>query len=161
MTETRLSLPVAAAVFAGAVILVGVPAAVLTLMLFGELLVVFGVADTLEATGVSAAVTLPLLLVAVLVGLQVAYETTALRFHGLGALHRGSRLTVLARHGLLSLCVLAVLAGVTRFGLSAVLGAERRLATALGAMLVLTVLAVVLWSAQAFADSYRGEPETR
>lgn len=161
MTETRPSLPVAAAVFAGAAVLVGLPAAVLTMMLFGELLVVFGVADTVEATGMGAAVTLPLLLLAVLVGLQVAYETTALRLHGVGALHRGSRLTVLARHGLLSLCVLAVLAGLTQFGLSVVLGAERLLVTVLGALLVLAVLAVVLWSAREFADSYRGGRETR
>ena len=106
-----LSLPVAAAVFAGATVLVGLPVMVLTLVLFEMIL---GVVDSIGATGVSAAVTLPVLL-SVLAGVQAAYETTALRLHGMGALHRGSRLTVLVRHSLLGLYVLAVLAALTRF----------------------------------------------
>ncbi len=162
MTETHQSLPVAAAVFAGAVVLVGLPVMVLTGTLFGELLAVFGVAEAIETTGTATApVFLSLALLAVLAGLQAAYETTALRLHGVEALHRGSRLAVLARHALLSLCVLAVLAGVTRFGLSAVLGAESSWVAALGALLALAVLAVVLRSAGQFADGYRGESDTR
>jgi hypothetical protein len=106
MSETHQSLPVAAAVFAGATVLVGLPVTVLTLMLFD---VILGVADSIGVAGVGAAVTLPVLLLSVLAGLQAAYETTALRLHGMGALHRGSRLTVLVRHSLLSLYVLAFL----------------------------------------------------
>lgn len=162
MTETRTSLPVAAAVFAGAVILVGLPVTGVAMALSGELLAVLGIADALGATDtVGAVVSLTVFLSAVLLGLEVAYEVTALRLHGVEALDRGSRLASLTRHALLSLCVLAVLAGVTRLGLSAVLGAETRLVTALGALLVLAVLAVVLWSAREFADSYRGGRETR
>jgi hypothetical protein len=116
VTETRPSLPVAAAVFAGAVVLVGLPVMVLTGTLFGELLAVFGVAEAIETTGTA----------------------TALVFSSL-----------------------AVLAGVTRFGLSAVLGAESRWVAALGALLALAVLAVVLRSAGQFADGYRGESDTR
>ncbi len=158
MSETHQSPPVAAAVFAGATVLVGLPVTVLTLMLFDVML---DVADSIGATGVGAAVTLPVLLLSVLAGLQAAYETTALRLHGMGALHRGSRLTVLVRHSLLTLYVLAFLTALTRFGLSVVLGSERRLVAGLGALLALTVLWVVLRSAQQFADSYRGGRETR
>jgi hypothetical protein len=162
MTETRPSLPVTAAVFAGAVLLVGLPVMLLTGMLFGELLGVFGVADAIETADTAKALMfLSVSLIAVLVGLQAAYETTALRLHGVEALHQGSRLTVLTRHGLLSLCALAALAGLTRFGLSAVLGAERHLVTALSALLVLAVLAVVLRSAGQFVNGYRGESEAR
>jgi len=159
MPDTRPSLPVTAAVFAGAAVIVGVPVTVLTSTLFWDLLVAFGVVDSIEAAGV--AVTLPASLLSVLVGLQVTRETTALQLHGMGALHRGSRLAVLVRHVLLSLCVLAVLAGLTRFGLSVVLSSERRLVAGLGALLALTVLWVVLRSARRFADSYRGGRETR
>jgi len=158
MRETHSSLPVAAAMFAGATVLVGLPVMVLTLMLFDVML---DVADSIGAVGVGAAVTLPVLLLSVLAGLQAAYETTALRLHGMGALHRGSRLTVLVRHSLLSLYVLAFLTALTRFGLSVVLGSARRLVAGLGALLALTVLWVVLRSAQQFADSYRGGRETR
>jgi len=158
MSETHQSLPVAAAVFAGATVLVGLPVTVLTLMMFD---VIVDVADSIGAAGMGAAVTLPVLLLSVLAGLQAAYETTALRLHGMEALHRGSRLTVLVRHSLLILYVLAFLTALTRFGLSVVLGSERRLVAGLGALLALTVLWVVLWSAREFADSYWGERKTR
>jgi len=158
MSETHQSLPVAAAMFAGATVLVGLPVTVLTLMLFD---VILGVVNSIGATGVGAAVTLPVLLLSLLAGLQAAYETTALRLHGMGALHRGSRLTVLVRHSLLSLYVLAFLTALTWFGLSVVLGSERRLVAGLGGLLVITVLWVVLRSAQQFADSHRGGRETR
>ena len=161
VTDESPSLSIAAAVFAGAVILVGLPVMALTMALFAEVFVVFGVEDALgSADTINAVVFLTVLISAVLIGLQTAYEAAALQLHGIEALNRGSRLAVLARHVLLSLGVLAALAGATWIGLSAVLETESLWLAAPGALLAIAVVAVVLRSAGAFTDSYRGEKRT-
>jgi hypothetical protein len=161
MTEESPSLSIASAVFVGAVILVGLPVMTLTMALFGEVFAAFGVGDAFgTADTVNTLAFLAVLISAVGVGLQFAYEAAALQLHGIEALERGSRLAVLARHILLSLGVLAALAGTTWVGLSAVLGTESLWLAAPSALLALAALAVALQSAAAFADSYRDERGT-
>lgn len=161
MTDESPSLSIASAVFVGAVILVGLPVMALTAALFGGILAVFGVADNLgTADTISAVVFLTVLISAVLIGLQIAYEAAALQLHGIEVLNRGSRPAALARHVLLSLGVVAALAGATWIGLSAVLETESLWLATPGALLAIAALVVALRSAGAFADSYRGERRT-
>lgn len=161
MTDRSPSLLISSAVFAGAVVLIGLPVTALTLALFAKVFSVFGVADALGTASVlNNVVVLAVFVSAVLVGVQVAYETAVLQVHGLGALDRGSQRAALTRHILLSLGVLAALAGATWVGLSAILGTESLWLAALGALLGGAALAVALRSARGFADSYRGEKRT-
>jgi hypothetical protein len=109
------------AVFFGAVLLVGVPAMGLTATFFGQVLAVLGVADAVGSGGFVGDMLLVVPLVgSILVGLQVALEAAALQLHGTAALTRGSTLSVLFRHVLLSLCALVVLGTSVWLGLSQV-----------------------------------------
>lgn len=161
MTDESPSVAIASAVFAGAVILIGLPVLALTLALFGEALSAFGFTDTLEgADMIEAAVFLAVFLAAALIALQFAYEAAALQLHGIEALNRGSRVAAIIRHVLLSLGVLAALAAATWIGLSTVLETDSLWLAVPGTLLAIAGLAVIVHSAGAFADSYRGEGDT-
>lgn len=62
---------------------------------------------------------------------------------------------MLVRHLLISLAVLAVLAGAAWIGLSTVLESDSLWLAAPGVLLAIASLAVVLLSGEAFVDSYR------
>lgn len=156
MNDDAPSLPIASAVFAGAVILVGVPVMALTSVLLGELLAVSHIADSLGSAASTTAF-LAVFVASILIGLQFAYEAAALQLHGTEALNRGSRLATIVRHTLLSLGVVVALAGATWIGLSTVLESERLWLAAPGAVVAIAGLVVALRSVGVFANSYRGQ----
>lgn len=158
MTDDAPSLPIASAVFVGAVVLVGLPVMALTIALIDELLIVSGIGDALDPSGTIDSVGyLAVFVASALIGLQFAYEAAALQLHGTEALNRGSRFAILVRHVLLSLGVLFVLASATWIGLSTVLKSESLWLAVPGILLAIAALVVAIWSVGIFAASYREE----
>lgn len=151
------SIPIAAAVYLGALILFGIPAFILSLTVIGGLLEVSGIESVLDEYGfLEMPLVFGILLIALLAGMQIAYEIAMLQLHGLEALHRGSPRIALLRHALLLLGGLALLAVVAIFGIEMVRIAEHVGVMAVG--LLLTVLAILggirasLWFYQGYTD---------
>lgn len=107
MSETDVSTPVAAAVFAGAAILVGLPGTALALRALSALLDVLGISITLGATVLDSLVGFAFAVGVLSFWLQISYEVAQLRLYGVSALSRGSRVGTLARYLVVWAAVLA------------------------------------------------------
>ncbi|TYL39589.1 hypothetical protein CV102_04670 [Natronococcus pandeyae] len=156
MSTEANSLTISSAVFLGAVVLIGLPATALTMALFGTILETAGSTATLEEPVVS----LVLIGVSLLIGLQLAYEAAALQLNGVEALDRGSRRATVARYAILSAGVGVALLATIRIGLSVLFATDERSLTIPGVLLAFAGLLVLLRGMKAFVDGYRGD-ETR
>jgi hypothetical protein len=153
--ETR-SLVLAAAVFLGAVILVGVPATVFTLALIGEILAVLNVAETLETGSPGSIVAfLIVFLGSLLVGLQIAYEAALLQLVGITALNRGPRWVVLVRHLVVGLGVLGLFSLAILIGILGLFEADRLWLSGVSGLLSLVAVTVLIGAGRVVVMNYR------
>ena len=154
----EVSTTILTAVFLGAVLLFGVPALVLCFTLFAgvvDLAVTEGYVQsdgTGEQVGFLASFGL-----AVVVGLQIAYEAAALQLHGVGALYRGPEWQVILRHLLLASSVALVLGTATWIGLSVVFESDGLLPAVLGGLLGIAGIVVLLRSSWAIYSGLQSE----
>ncbi|MCL7417890.1 MAG: hypothetical protein M8354_08635 [Halalkalicoccus sp.] len=149
MTVNRRPLVVPAAVYLGAVVLVGVPAMVVLPSVFSW--AVAGLGWDWLSGPVGSAIVLGLSL---LIALQLAVEAAALQLGGVEALGRGSPRVALARHVLLAGGVFVVLAAVVVASLIPVFGGYGGAAIAAGVPLALVALVALYRALRAFRAGY-------
>lgn len=147
----RTSVTVAAAVYLGSAILVGLPVAVGTARVLSALLEAAGRGAALESTAVGLAV----LVVALLVGLQLAVEVAAVQLGGLAALHRGSRRAGLARHLGAAVLVGTLLVAAVLAGATTALGEAGPLPLVVGGLVAIAALAALVRGSRAAVEGYR------
>lgn len=150
MTVHRRSLVVPAAVYLGAVVLVGVPAMAVLPGVFGWVLEGLGW-DWLSGSAGSAIV----FGLSLLIALQLAVEAAALQLGGVEALDRGPARVALARHVLLAVVVFVVLAAVVVGALSTVAGGYGTAAVAVGSLVALAASAALYRGVRAFVAGLR------
>ncbi|MCU4752231.1 hypothetical protein OB919_09570 [Halobacteria archaeon AArc-curdl1] len=153
MATQNRSLVIPSLVYLGAAILVGIP---VTVLLHTGVL---AVADALgyESVFEQAAVSLLVLGLSLLIGLQLAVEAAAIQLGGLEALNRGSPRVALFRYVLLTVGVFLALAAATWVGLSTAFAGFGPTAIALGLLVGLAGLVVLYRSTRAFVDGLTNE----
>ena len=144
---------ISSAVFVGAIVLIGLPATALPMALVGTILETTGSTATFEGPVVSLA----LLGISLLIGLQLAYEAAALQLNGVEALGRGSRLAAIARYTILSAGVGVALIATIRIGLSALFATDELYLAIPGVLLAVAGSVVLFRGVKAFVDGYRGD----
>lgn len=154
MTDSQESYATTAAVFVGALILFGPLTFAILVSAADAVVRLAGLSGGLSGTLESV-----VQIAAVLAAGEIVAEITAIQLYGFGALWRGSRRQRLARHGLLSLVVLAAtgllvgfLADVTRFAL----GADDTTTLAMAGLVALALLWAGGRTLLAFRRGYGG-----
>ncbi|MFP8890472.1 hypothetical protein ACLI4U_11930 [Natrialbaceae archaeon A-CW2] len=152
MATQNRSLVIPSLVYLGAAMLVGIP---VTVLLHTGVL---AVADALgyESVFEQAAVSLLVLGLSLLIGLQLAVEAAAIQLGGLEALNRGSPRVALFRYVLLTVGVFLALAAATWVGLSTAFAGFGPVAIALGLLVGLAGLVVLYRATSAFVDGLQG-----
>jgi hypothetical protein len=98
VSQDDVSTPIAAAVFVGSAILVGLPATALVLSLVDVLFDLLDISVAFEVTALGNIFALGTASAVLFLWLQISYEVAYLRLHGVSALSRGSRVGTLARY---------------------------------------------------------------
>jgi len=148
---------VPAMVYVGAVGLIGLPVAGVSLSVLGDVQsVLAGTSPFAGESWFGDGAFLAAYCLSILIGLQLAVEAAALQLGGLDALGRGPRWAVLGRHLGLSLAAVVVLAWVTTVGASAVTGSTNPVLVLAGGVLVLASLAITVVGLSNFRAGYTG-----
>ena len=153
MDERSQSLAQASAVYLGATVLVGLPAALLVHR------TLIWMVPTSVRIGETTAGSLVLVVVSLAIGLQLATVVAAVNLHGLGVLRRGSKPAVVIRHLAFAGVVLFALAGAIGVGLWAALHETGLLSSVLGIVVAFAAILVGTRGVRAASRGYRSVRE--